>query len=98
MAYDDNSENTEMVTLVATDTLTPYRKGDVFTVTKAQADMLKTRDLSATDFGHKNETVRVRDYDPEKDEQLLLDNRVLNQVEHRKLHEKLHPKAKTENK
>lgn len=89
----------EKVTLVATDTLTPYRKGEVFTVNKSQADRILNRDTTMTDFGPKNEKVKARLYDPDKDEQLLLDNRVLNAVEHRKLHEKLHgKKQKDENK
>lgn len=88
----------EMVTLVATDTLTPYRKGEVFTVTKEQADRLKTRNMVENDFGPINPVVKVRDFDDAKDEQLLLDNRVLNGVEHRKLYEKLHPTQKTEDK
>lgn len=88
--------NEEYVTLVATDTLTPYRKGEVFTLPKSQADMVLTRDMSTTDFGHKNERVKARLFKPGEDDELLLDNRVLNAVEHKKLDDKLHPKNKDE--
>jgi len=88
----DDNEQVEYVTLVAKEIITPYKKGEVFTVTKPQADMLLTRNMAENDFGPINPVVKVRLYDPEKDEQLLLDNHVLNAIEHKKLQNKLHPK------
>jgi hypothetical protein len=94
MAETETNPEVEKVTLVALDTITPYRKGEVFTVNRVAADKLLTRDNSVTDFGPRNERVKVRLFDPLKDEQLLLDNHVLNAVEHRKLEKKLHGENK----
>lgn len=82
----------EKVTLVATDIITPYKKGEIFTVTAEQAQKLLTVDNTPTDFGVRNAEVKCRPFDPDKDAQLLLDNRVLNQVEQAKLEKKLNTK------
>lgn len=87
-----------MVVLVATDTITPYKKGEVFAVTHEAAEKLLTRDMTPTDFGYKYPNVKVRRYIPEQDEELLLQNKVLNQKEHEKLFTKLHPAAKKQEK
>ena len=79
----------EPVTLVATEVITPHKKGEVFTVSAAQAVKLMTVDMTQGDFGPKNPEIKVRVFDPDKDEQLLLDNHVLNKVAHAKLEKKL---------
>lgn len=86
------------VLLVATDIITPFKKGEVFGVSPEQAEKLLTRDSTLTDFGPKYPVVKVRRYIPEQDEELLLQNRTLNQKEHQKLFEKLHPAAKKQSK
>ena len=83
-----------LVLLVALDTITPYKKGEVFGVSPEAAEKLLTRDMTLTDFGPKYPTVKVRRYIPEQDEELLLQNRTLNQKEHEKLFQKIHPAAK----
>lgn len=90
----DSNEAEEMVVLVATDILTPYRKGEVFSLPQSQANKVLNRDMTATDFNVRNERVKARLFDPEKDQELLLDNHVLNTIEHKKLDAKLHPKDK----
>lgn len=87
-------ENSNLVLLVTTDTLTPYKKGEVFGVTPEVAEKLLTKDMTMTDFGPKYPVVKVRRFDPEKDTELLLQNRTLNQREHAKLEAKLHPQTK----
>jgi hypothetical protein len=93
MADSQNQSNEDkgdgLVALVTTDILTPYRKGEVFRVTPEEAEMLLTRSMVENDFGPRNEKVRVRKFNPETDQQLLLDNGVLNAVEHKKLQNKL---------
>ena len=84
-------EDNEQVTLVTTDTLTPYKKGEVFTTTKSMANKLLTIDNSENAFGPRNPEIKVRLYNEKKDKDLLLKNRVLNQKEHAKLEEEIHP-------
>lgn len=93
----DSDNNSNLVLLVATDTITPYKKGEVFGVSPEMAEKLLTKDLSPTDFGPKYPVVKVRRYIPEQDEELLIQNKTLNQKEHQKLFEKLHPAAKKRN-
>lgn len=63
-----------LVLLVATETITPYKKGEVFGVSPEAAEKLLTRDMTPTDFGPKYPNVKVRRYIPEQDEELLLQN------------------------
>lgn len=86
--------NNNLVLLVATDTFTPYKKGEVFGVTPDVAEKLLTRDMTNNDFGPKYPVVKCRRFDPEKDMELILQNRTLNQREHEKLEAKLHPASK----
>lgn len=89
--------NNNLVLLVAMETITPYKKGEVFGVSPEIAEKLLTKDMTLTDFGPKYPTVKVRRYIPEQDEELLLQNKTLNQKEHEKLFVKLHPAAKKRN-
>lgn len=82
----------ERVRLVSKEILTPYKREEVFSVSKEDAEKLLKADRSLTDFGPKYPVVKARPFDAKKgDEQLLLDNKYLNQEEHDLLQEKLHP-------
>jgi len=76
----ENPDN-GLVLLVAMETITPYKKGEVFGVSPETAEKLLTRDMTMTDFGPKYPVVKVRRYIPEQDEELLLQNHTLNQKE-----------------
>jgi len=84
-------EDNEQVTLVTTDILTPYKKGEVFTTTRTMADKLMTIDNTENAFGPRNPEIKVRPFNEKKDKDLLLKTRVLNQKEHEKLDKELHP-------
>lgn len=86
--------NSNLVLLVAKETFTPYKKGEVFGVTPEVAEKLLTRDMTMTDFGPKYPVVKCRRFDPKQDMELLLQNGTLNQREHEKLVAKLHPSSK----
>ncbi len=79
----------DQVTLVAVDTFPPYRKGEVFTVDKKVAEVLLSGSTRQNDFGPVYPQVKVREYDPETDEHLLLQNGTLNQKDAARLREKL---------
>lgn len=83
MADNDN------VTLVALETFTPYRKDEVFTVSKKEADALLRPNLRENDFGPIYPNVKVREFNPESDSHLLLKNGALNQKERAGLEAKL---------
>lgn len=83
------AQKQKMVTLVTTKILTPYKEGEVFTVTEEEAEKLLRADHTKTDFGERNPEVRVRLFDPERDQERLLTSRVLNQEQHAALAKKL---------
>ena len=85
----DQTPDSNLVLLVTLDVMTPFRKGEVFGVSPEMAEKLLTKDMTLTDFGPKYPVVKCRRYNPEKDQELLLANRTLNQREHKKLEEKL---------
>lgn len=78
-----------MVALVALDTFTPYKKDEVFAVTRKEANALLVKNMRENDFGPIYPVVKVRLFDEESDGHLLLKNGVLNQKEHAALEAKL---------
>jgi hypothetical protein len=89
----DESTQEPKVVLVALETFTPYKKGEVFAVTEKEAEAVLTPNLRNNDFGPIYPGVKVRKYDPESDAHLLLKNGVLNRKEHRALSAKLRAAA-----
>lgn len=85
----DKSNENDRVSLVTTDTFTPYKKDEVFTVSRKEADQLLTPNLRENDFGPIYPVVKVRLYDEENDAWLLLKNNALNQKEREALEAKL---------
>lgn len=81
----------KMVTLVALEILTPYKAGEVFSVSEEDADKLLNRNNEKTDFGIRNAKVRVRKFDPRVDGERLLDEHSLNIKAHNALQKKLRP-------
>ncbi len=75
------ADNNEKVTLVAVEAFTPYRKDEVFTVTKKEADAILKPNLRENDFGPIYPNVKVREFDPETDAHLLVKGGSLNQKE-----------------
>lgn len=76
------------VTLVATETLTPYRAGEIFTLPKDQAEMVLHKNTGSNDFHEQiYPKVKARLLDPDSvdDQKLILKNKVLNQKDHEKL-------------
>ncbi len=61
----------EYVTLVAVDQITPYNKGDVFTVTKKEADLL-LNPVGKTDEKGNQLPVKVEQFDPDSAEHRAL--------------------------
>lgn len=86
-----SSKAIQLVPLVTLEVLTPYKAGEVFAVPPAVAKKLLKVDMTKTDFGPKYPRVKVRLYNPDRDEALTLTNGTLNQEEHKKLLQRLHP-------
>ena len=83
----------KMVTLVTLEVLTPYKAGEVFSVTEEEAEKLLTRNTEKTDFGPKYPRVKVRKFDSRVDGERLLEERSLNVKAHNALQSKLRPDA-----
>lgn len=75
------ADSKEQVTLVALEAFTPYRKDEVFTVTREEADKVLKPNLRENDFGPIYPNVKVREFDPETDAHLLVKGGSLNQKE-----------------
>ena len=86
-----SSKAIQLVPLVTLEVMTPYKAGEVFAVPPAVAKKLLKVDMTKTDFGPKYPRVKVRLYNPDRDEPLNLSNGTLNQEEHKKLLQRLHP-------
>lgn len=72
----------EKVVLVALEAFSPYKKGDVFTVTRKEADLVLNADpRRENEFGPVYPRNKVREFEPERDEYLLKEGGFLNQKE-----------------
>jgi hypothetical protein len=89
------AETEEKVTLVALESFSPYKKDDVFTVSKKEASAVLSPNLRDSDFGPIYPNVKVRLYDPESDVHLLLKGGSLNQKERDTLEAKISAAVKT---
>jgi predicted ArsR family transcriptional regulator len=85
------AQKRKLVTLVALETFTPYRAGEVFSVSEEDAEKLLTRNNEKNDFGAKYPKVKVRKFDPRVDGERLLDEHSLNVKAHNALQAKLRP-------
>lgn len=81
----------KMVTLVTLEVLTPYKAGEVFTVTEEDAVKLLNRNNEKNDFGPKYPRVKVRKFDARVDGERLLDEHSLSVDAHNALQAKLRP-------
>lgn len=81
----------KLVTLVALETITPYKAGEVFSVSQEDAELLLTPNRERTDFGARYPRVKVRKFDPRVDGERLLDEHSLNVEAHNVLQKKLRP-------
>jgi hypothetical protein len=81
----------ELVMLVTTDIFTPYKKDEVFAVNKETAERLLKPSMERTDFGPRYPKVKVRLFDKDRDQELLLDNGYLTEEAHKELLQKIRP-------
>lgn len=88
------AENNDTVTLVALESFSPYKKDDVFTVTRKEAEAVLKPNLRENDFGPIYPNVKVREFDPESDAHLLIKGGTLNQKERETLNAKLNAAVK----
>jgi hypothetical protein len=93
MADAPKTQKRKLVTLVAMETLTPYKAGEVFSVSEEDAELLLNRNTEKTDFGTRYPKVKVRKFDPRVDADKLLDEHSLNIEAHNALQKKLRPDA-----
>lgn len=88
------ADNNDTVTLVALESFSPYKKDDVFTVTRKEAEAVLKPNLRENDFGPIYPNVKVREFDPESDAHLLIKGGTLNQKEREALNAKLNAAVK----